>query len=412
MLYSKRQKITMDYLKDQIQVTCPKCQHKFSVDEALMPQIAKARSQIETELRQKMLDWQKDKEESLKKETEEKLRKELTSQNKEELKLLKEENEKQAKELAKTQELELQLRKEKNNLDEEKKAFDLKIQRQIDEERKKIQEKTESEVTEKFHLKEKEKDQLIETLKKSLDEAQRKASVGSQQLQGEVMELELEEILKREFPIDEMNEVKKGVRGADLIQFVKDQVGRDVGKIIWESKRTKAFTEEWILKLKEDMREAKADVSVIVSSVLPVGTKFFTQKDGVYITSFDCVLQVALILRKSLIDLASVKALSVGKNERKYEALYKYITSSEYAQYIGSMLDTFSKMKQTLDKEKGNMQRNWAEREKQIENLRNNTLTIHGSFSGLIEESLPEIKSLEFEEAETVVENAELRILS
>ena len=278
------------------------------------------------------------------------------------------------------------------------------MQRQIDEERKKIQEKTETEVTEKFHLKEKEKDQLIESLKKSLDEAQRKASVGSQQLQGEVMELELMEILKREFPIDELSEVGKGVRGADLVQLVKDQIGRDAGKIIWESKRTKAFTEEWIVKLKEDMREAKADVSVIVSTILPSGAKFFTQKDGVYITSFDCVLQVAFILRKSLLDIAQTKALSVGKNE-KIESLYRYITSSEFAQRIDSMLETYSKMQQTLDKEKMVMQKIWAQRDKEIERLKNNTLSMHGSLSGLIDEPMADIKSLEFEEIELVIED-------
>lgn len=376
----------------QTTLICPNCKKPISVDQAL-------KSQLEDQIKQNLRDEfnQKYVAEIKKKEEQ------LSEQSQKEKLELEEQLVKNKKEIETFRENELILRKKTQELEEKEKNLELEKQRQIDEERKKIQEKTETEFTEKFHLKEKEKDQLIDSLKKSLDEAQRKASVGSQQLQGEVMELELEEILKREFPVDEMSEVKKGVRGADLIQLVKDQIGRNVGKIIWESKRTKAFTEEWILKLKEDMREAKADVSVIVSTALPFGAKFFTQKDGVYITSFDCVLQVAHILRKSLLDIAQTKALSVGKNE-KIESLYRYITSSEFAQKIDSMMETYSGMKLTLEKERNLLQKVWAQREKEIERLKSNTLTIHGSLSGLIEEPLSQVKSLDFNEIEVIVE--------
>ena len=370
-------------------IQCPKCHTQISVDEVLRHQIEESvKGDLRDEYNQKYIS----------------LKLQLSEQSQKEKLELQEQLSKNKKEIETFRENELILRKKAQELEEKEKNLELEMQRQIDEERKKIQEKTETEVTEKFHLKEKEKDQLIESLKKSLDEAQRKASVGSQQLQGEVMELELMEILKREFPIDELSEVGKGVRGADLVQLVKDQIGRDAGKIIWESKRTKAFTEEWIVKLKEDMREAKADVSVIVSTILPSGAKFFTQKDGVYITSFDCVLQVAFILRKSLLDIAQTKDLSVGKNE-KIESLYRYITSSEFAQRIDSMLETYSKMQQTLDKEKMVMQKIWAQRDKEIERLKNNTLSMHGSLSGLIDEPMADIKSLEFEEIELVIED-------
>lgn len=371
---------------------CPNCKKPISVDQALKSQLEdQIKQSLRDEFNQKYVAEIKKKEEQLFEQVQkEKLELEdQLSENKKEIEVFREN--------------ELILRKKAQALEEKEKNLELEKQRQIDEERKKIQEKTETEITEKFHLKDKEKDQLIESLKKSLDEAQRKASVGSQQLQGEVMEIELEEILRREFPVDEMSEVKKGARGADLIQLVKDQIGRDVGKIIWESKRTKAFTEDWILKLKEDMREAKADVSVIVTTVLPTGVKFFTQKDGVYITNFDCVLQVAFILRKSLLDIAQTKALSVGKNE-KIESLYRYITSSEFAQRIDLMLETYSKMQQTLDKEKMVMQKIWAQRDKEIERLKNNTLSIHGSLSGLIDEPMVGIKSLEFEEIVVIKE--------
>lgn len=377
---------------DQITVSCPECQHKFSIDDALVPQIAEAKA----ELRQKMLDWQA--------EQGEKLRKELGAQNEQELKLLKEQNEKQKQDLDKARAYELELRKRAQELEEKEKNLELEKQRQIDEERKKIQEKTETEITEKFHLKEKEKDQLIESLKKSLDEAQRKASVGSQQLQGEVLELELEEILKREFPVDEVLPVGKGVRGADVVQIIKDRTGKEVGKIVWESKRTKAFGGDWIEKLKEDMRREKAEVAVLVSLILPLDVNIFGFKEGVYITSFESFLSIARILRKSILDLSITKSLSVGKNE-KIEALYAYITSPEFAHKIESMLETFSRMKLTLDKEKKSMESHWAEREKQIEILQKSTLTIHGSFSGLIDKSLPQIESLEFEEVNITIDD-------
>lgn len=384
---------------------CPNCKKEISIDQALESRLKEKIEQgLKDQYNQKWVEEKRKLETSLQEQMDEKTKKEKLA--------LEEQLEKQKKEIDLFRDNELALRKKTLELEEKEKNLELEKQRQIDEERKKIREKTEIEMSLQFHLKEKEKDQMIDSLKKSLEEARRKASVGSQQLQGEVLELELEEALKREFPIDEMKEVGKGVRGADLIQIVKDQIGRDVGKIIWESKRTKAFAEEWISKLKEDMREAKADVAVIVSTALPSDVKFFTQKNGVYITNFDCVLQVAFILRKSLTDIAQTKALSVGKNE-KIEALYSYITSTEFAHKIESMLETFSKMKQTLDKEKKSMENHWAEREKQIEVLQKNTLIIHGSFSGLIDKPLPQIESLEFEEeSEILVETPESKILS
>lgn len=367
-------------------IICPNCKKKISIDQAF-------KSQLEDQIRQSLRDEYNEKWQNLQKQQEEKTQKEKI--------LLEEQLEKQKKEINLFRENELALRKKTTELEEKEKNLELEKQRQIAEERQKIQEETESKMTEKFHLKEKEKEQIIESLKKSLEEAQRKASQGSQQMQGEVLELELEEILKREFPIDDILPVGKGIRGADVLQIIHDKIGKEIGKIVWESKRTKAFGGDWIEKLKEDMRREKAEMAVLVSSVLPSDIKIFGFKEGVYVTNFEAFLEVAWILRRSILDLSVTKALSVGKNE-KIEALYSYITSSEFAHKIESMLETFSKMKQTLDKEKKSMESHWAQREKQIEILQKNTLTIHGSFSGLIDEPLPQIKSLEFEgEAET-----------
>jgi len=359
-------------------IICPNCKKKISIDEVL-------KAQLEDQIRQSLRNEYNEKWQLLKKEQDDVIKR-------------------QKDELDKAREFELELRKKTQELEEKEKNLELEKERQIDEERKKIREKTELELGEKFHLKEKEKEQIIESLKKSLEEAQRKATQGSQQLQGEVMELELEELLKREFPIDEILPVGKGVKGADVVQVVKDKIGKEAGRIVWESKRTKAFGGDWIEKLKEDMRQEKAEMAVLVSSVLPTDINIFGFKDGVYITRFESFLSIARILRKSIIDLSVTKSLSVGKNE-KIEALYSYITSSEFAHKIESMLDTFSKMKLTLEKEKQAMESHWAQREKQIEVLQKNTLTIHGSFSGLIDKPLTQIESLEFEEIEITIDD-------
>lgn len=379
---------------------CPNCKKEISVDQALKGQLEdQIKSHLRDEYNQKWIDEKKKLEQTV----EESIKKELIEQSRKEKEMLEEQVDKQKKELDKAREYELNLRKKTIELEEKEKNLELEKQRQIDEERKKIQEKTEAEVSEKFHLKEKEYEQKMEAMKKSLEDAQRKASQGSQQLQGEVLELELEDMLSREFPIDEIRSVGKGIKGADLIQIVKDSLGRESGKILWEGKRTKAFSQEWIAKLKEDMIEEKAELSVIVTTVLPDGIKFFGQREGVYVTSFDLVLEVAKILRKNLIDLSNTKALSVGKNE-KIESLYRYITSTEFAQKIDLMLGTYSKMAQTLDKEKMIMQKIWAQREKEIDKLKSSTLNIHGSLSGLIDEPIPQISSLEIEGVEIILE--------
>lgn len=368
---------------------CPNCKKKVSIDEALKSQI---KDQLENALRDEFnKKWLEQREKDKQKSEEEKA-------------VLEAQLKKQADQLEEAYKFELELRNRARELEEKEKNLELEKQRQIDEERKKIQEKTEIEMTERYHLKEKEKDQIIESLRKSLEEAQRKASVGSQQLQGEVMELELEDILRREFPTDEILPVAKGIRGADVIQIVKDRLGRVCGKIVWESKRTKSFGGDWIEKLKEDMRGEKADIAVLISLVLPEDVNLFTYREGVYISAFESFLAVGQVLRKNLIDISATKALSVGKNE-KIEALYKYITSSEFTQKIESMLETFSGMQKTLEKEKMVMQRVWAQRDKEIERLKNNTLNIHGSLSGLIEEGLPQIKSLEFDSLEIIFED-------
>ncbi len=371
---------------DKSIIVCPKCKTQISLDEALSHDLDE-KFQIKLEEEKRKL-W---------KTAQEKAEEKIAAKVLEEQKLLKEELAEKDKALEEARGLELQIRKEKNALEEERKSFEIEKQRQLDQEREKIREEAARQLIEEHRLKDAEKDKKMADMGKMIEELKLKSNLTSQQLQGEVLELELEELLKREFPIDSIEPVGKGVRGADVLQVVKDPVGRESGTIIWESKRTKNFEDGWVLKLKEDMREARADVAVIVSVVMPKDTRFFCQKDGVYIVSFECVLQLAEILRRGLIDISKTKALQVGKNE-KIESLYRYITSSEFAQKIDSMMETYISMQKTLEKEKLALQKIWAQREKEIERLKSNTLNIHGSLSGLIDEPMPEVKSLEFSE--------------
>ena len=238
-------------------------------------------------------------------------------------------------------------------------------------------------------------------MKKKIEELQQKANLTSQQLQGEVLELELEEFLKKEFPLDEILPVAKGVRGADVLQKVKDQMGREVGTIIWESKRTKNWTEEWVSKLKDDMRASGADVAILVSSVLPAGIKYFGPKDGIFVTSFDCILGVSAQIRLALVKENQIKGSVVGKNE-KMEVLWNYLSSNQFSQKIEAIVEAFSAMREDLEREKRAFTQIWSKREKQIERVINNTVGFHGELQGLMGASLPQIKSAELDGFEMI----------
>lgn len=373
-------------------IICPNCKHKFSPDEAFSHELEeKLKLSLRDEFNQKYLTEKK------------KLEEKIGEESGRELKLLQEQLSKQKQELDRAREFELDLRKKTRELEEKEKNLELEKQRQIDEERKKIQEKTELEMIEKYHLKEKEKDSIIESLKKSLEEAQRKANQGSQQLQGEVLELELEEFLKKEFPADEIKPVAKGIRGADVLQIVRDSMGREAGIIVWESKRTKNWAEGWTQKLKDDLRTSKADAAVLVSQVLPGDIKYFGPKDGIYITNFDCLLSVATMIRLYIIREHQTKKSVVGKNE-KMEMMYNYLSGNEFRGRVEAIVEAFSQMKEDLEKEKRMYSQIWAKREKQIERVINSTLGMHGDLQGLMGASLPEIKSLEISTVETFTE--------
>lgn len=301
--------------------------------------------------------------------------------------------------LREANEKELALRKEKNELEEDKRNFELEKQRQLDGERKKIAEDANKKATE-------EQQYVIAQLKKQLsdattakDDLARKLEQGSQQTQGEVLELELEKTLKAEFPYDEILPVPKGVSGADIIQKVIDRSGRPCGQIVWESKKTKGWNEGWIQKLKEDQRAIKAELAVIVSIALPEDVKGFAFRDNVWVCDIKLATALATALRINLESITREKAMSVGKNE-KVEVLYAYLTGVEFKQRVEAIVEAFTSMDEGLRKERIAYEKIWAEREKQIRKVISNTVGMYGDLSGLV--TLPQIKRLELGDGETI----------
>mgnify|MGYP001576969063 CR=1 FL=1 len=287
---------------------------------------------------------------------------------------------------------EIELRKEKIKLQEDKQSFELDKMRQLEEAKADIMEEASKKASE-------EQQYIIGQLKKQLTDAitakdnlARKLEQGSQQTQGEVLELALEGLLKSEFPYDEILPVPKGVSGADIIQKVKCRRGGDCGQIIWEFKKTKSWSEGWIQKLKDDQRAIKADVAVIVSIALPEDVKGFIFRDGVWICDVKVMTALAVALRMNLISIANEKAMAVGKNE-KMETLYSYLTGVEFKQRVEAIMEAFTCMEEGLRKERIAFEKIWSEREKQIKKVVSNTVGMYGDLSGLV--TLPQIKILE-----------------
>jgi len=357
---------------------CPHCGKTIEISEAI-------RHGIEKEMEQKI-------EDKLRVEIEEKTSLELTD--------LKKQLEEKEEKVSELRENELKLREDRRKLEERERELKLEVQRQLDEQRKKIEEEVLKQAIEEHRLKDKEKDKVIDDLKNALDDARRKAQQGSQQLQGEILELDLEATLRTTFPNDEIEPVGKGVRGADVRQVVKSPKGFICGVILWETKRTKAWSDGWVSKLKQDLRAEKANIPVIVSSVLPDEAQSgFGTKDGVWVVNFSLILPLASLLRKNLLDIGFQKAVTLHKGE-KADYLYEYVTSHEFRQQLEALVEVYNEMQIQLDKEKAAFERIWKVREGQITRLVTSTANVVGSIQGRVGSSALQIKGLDFPELE------------
>ncbi|MCP4252340.1 MAG: DUF2130 domain-containing protein [Candidatus Scalindua sp.] len=364
-------------------IKCPDCGSVIELSEAISHDIEiRLKQQYENEIGK----TKKAIEEKAKKEVQELLNVKISDLN--------EQLEKKSKNLKEAHKQELELRKRQRELEEKEEKLELELSRKIDAERQKIIQKTSKEFEETHRLKDAEKDKQLDDMKKQIDELKRKSEQGSQQMQGEVLELELEESLKEEFPFDDIEPVAKGIKGGDIIQTVKTQSGRICGKILWETKRTKNWSDSWIQKLKDDQRDAKADLAILVSETLPKGFHHFRLISGVWVTDILSAVSLALALRVVLIQVARERETQVGKKE-KMEIAYNYLTGQEFRNRVEAIVESFTAMKVDLEAERRAMLKIWAKREKQIERVISNAAGMHGDLQEIAGASLPTIKMLE-----------------
>jgi len=289
---------------------------------------------------------------------------------------------------------ELDLRKQKKVIEEQQANLQLELQRKIDEERGRITDQITRRESERHALVEAEYRKKIEDAQSANEDLRRKLEQGSQQLQGEVLELELEHTLNGAFIHDLIEEVKKGQRGADVLQTVRTPTGQSCGKIIWEAKRAENWSDKWLQKLKDDQQVAGADIAVLVTTVFPKGvSEVFARIGDVWVVSPQVMRPVAETLRVTLIEMHNLRLVNTGRNE-KMEQLYNYLASTQFAQKVRTMLEGFESMRSDLESEKRAMQKIWIKRQAQIERVTGSMVNVVGELQAIAHEQLPQLDSM------------------
>lgn len=290
---------------------------------------------------------------------------------------------------------ELDLRRQKRALEEQQKGMELELQRRLDDERVRLSASITQRESERFSMVEAELRKKIEDAQRANEDLRRKLEQGSQQLQGEVLELEIEQSLATSFFHDLIEEVKKGQRGADLIQTVRTSAGQVAGKIIWEAKRAEHWSEKWLQKLKDDQQEAQADLAVLVTTAMPKGvSEPFVRIGDVWVVSPQVLRPMAETLRVILLEVHKLRVASSGQAE-KVEQLYHYMSGPGFSQRVRTMLDSFTAMQTDLNTEKRAMTKIWAKRQTQIDRVMKSMLTVVGELQAISQNSLPELEALE-----------------
>ncbi len=302
--------------------------------------------------------------------------------------------------LAEAQQAQADLIRQKRELDDAKRELELTVEKRVQDGLLATREQAKKEAEEGLKLKVMEKEQTIASMQTQIEELKRRAEQGSQQLQGEVQELELEALLRAKFPRDTIEPVPKGEFGGDALQRVMGPLGQVCGTILWESKRTKNWSDGWLVKLRDDQRTAKAEIAVIVSQTLPKGVESFDLIEGVWVTESRCAIPVATALRQSLIELSGSRLASEGQ-QTKTEMVYQYLTGPRFRHRIEAIVEAFSSMQEDLDREKKAITKQWAKREEQIERVMGATVGMYGDLQAIAGKSLQEIEGLELGALET-----------
>lgn len=369
------------------QIICPNCKSSIPLSEALSHQIqekyqkfykirlAEETAKIETHLKSK-----------------------LTERITADLEMKMKDKSNEAEELKKQnktfQEQILELNRLVREIKTQKDQQGLEMEKNLRESEDKIRHEEQKKYESEFKLKLLEKDKKLDDAMKLVDEYKTKLEQGSQQLQGEVLELEMENTLKTNFPTDEIKPVPKGIRGADMVQNVKNSYGRECGSILWESKRTKTWSNDWLLKLKADQREMKADIAVLISKSLPEGVTSFELVNGVWVGNYECISGLASVLRQVLLEVSQVKNANINR-QNKMEVIYQYFTGLEFKQRLESMIESYSQLQLDLEKEKRFFSTKWAKQEKYIRSVFDNLSGMYGDMQSMIGKALPEVKGLD-----------------
>ena len=312
----------------------------------------------------------------------------------EQVKMLEEENRRKDERLTEATRKEVEMLRKEHDLRQREEALRIESEKLVLERSKEIEDKARKQEQERLDLQLRERDKTIDDLRKMMEEMKRKSEQGSMQLQGEVQELALEELLRNAFPFDKIEEVGKGVRGADCTQTIRNEMAEMCGTIIYESKRTKTFSRDWIDKLKADLRQQKADVAVLVTEAMPSDMDRFGEREGIWICSFAEVRGVASVLRDGLMRVHAAQRNQENKGE-KMNMLYNYLTGNEFRQQMNAIVEGFMNMKNSLQKERLSMEKLWKEREKQLDLVLLNATHFYGSVRGIAGSSVAEIKLLE-----------------
>lgn len=387
---------------ENITVKCPNCKSDIKLTESLAaPFVETLKVQYEEKMAAKEASFANERE-NISKEEAKKARRALdleiagkTNEINELNELLKTRDEK----LKAAQDAQAELLRKTRELDDAKREMELTIEKSVQEKLLNEREKAKKEVEEELTLKVKEKELTISSMAKQIEDLKRKAEQGSQQLQGEVQEIAIEEMLKSKFPTDKIDPVPKGEHGGDALHRVIGQNSKPCGTILWESKRTKNWSDGWISKVKEDLRAAKGDVAIIVTRALPKEIDSFDLVEGVWITSPRHALPVAIALRQTLVEVQMARQSKEGQAS-KMEMTYMYLTGPHFRQRVQTIVEKFSEMHEDLHKEKKSMTKIWAKREAQIRTVIDATAGMYGDLQGIAGKTLQEIEGLSLEQIE------------
>lgn len=411
-------------------IKCPNCGHEFDVENVIAADLEqKYKQQYQKELQKSLGSIEQEKkklqenqlrfEETKKRENEifaqkmqqerqkiendlkEQITKSTAADFENQLRMLENNNKDNEEKLKEARKKELEFLQKEQELKNKEAEIEITLQKKLQQERESLSEQIRKQEVEKnslreaeFQMKMKSLEIELEAQKKLADEMTRRAEQGSMQRQGEVQELLLEDILKENFPFDVIEEVGKGVEGADCIQVIRNNSGVVCGRIIYESKRTKAWSNSWIDKLKTDMRNSGCDVAILVSQVFPKDMEKFGEKDGVWLCNFNDVGSVANLLRSGIIKIYDTNKGQENKGE-KMHMLYDFLTSNEFRGQMEAIVEGFMAMKQSIMKERIQMEKLWKEREKQLEKVLLSTSGMYGSIKGIAGASVVDIPLLE-----------------